>query len=129
MADCRYDSGPLLSWTTSASLADAMKLDQQHFAGGRDQPLAGWRRIKEQAYIVAGARKGWLATIAQCSTRSVQFPSALTWKLANHLELHFLARTAALFGPLAASYVVLMAATTALSHVALEPSSPRLASD
>src|SRR5229473_5432408 len=45
--------------------ADAMKLDQQHFAGARDQPLAGWRRIKEQAHIVAGARKGWLATIAK----------------------------------------------------------------
>src|SRR6266568_8717613 len=45
--------------------ADAMKLDQQHFAGARDQPLAGWRRNKEQAHLVAGARKGWLATIAQ----------------------------------------------------------------
>src|SRR5712692_3822848 len=45
--------------------ADAMELDQQHFAGARDQPLAGWRRIKEQAHSVAGARKGWLAAIAQ----------------------------------------------------------------
>src|SRR6266852_5039158 len=47
--------------------ADAMKRDQQHFASARDQPLAGWRRIKEQAHIVAGARKGWLAAIAQRS--------------------------------------------------------------
>src|SRR6266851_7228935 len=45
--------------------ADAMKLDQQHFAGARDQPLAGWWRIKEQAHLIAGAREGWLAAIAQ----------------------------------------------------------------
>ena len=42
-----------------------MELDEQLFAGAGDHPLARRWRVEELAHIVAGARKGRLAAIAQ----------------------------------------------------------------